>query len=144
MPTKDFQVNGGSAVIRLNSSLYSLDVIYAVSYVLLEKAYIILDGDAKKEILVIIKPRRKDNLKELVNEFYDKLIDYSFYKSQSEKNADIRKQIIERALLTNLSDVSKKNEGEEVYSENYAEDIQGIAIPWEEKYGDKNDNKNRK
>lgn len=129
-----------SIKISLNPSLYPLDVIYAASYVFLDKAYIFLDGDIHKEITVTITPKKdakEDNLK---GEFMNELINYAAYKTQSEKNKDIRDSILQRALITNDpalldedTDVDKLLE--ELDDEEFLDDPEGIAIPWEEKYG---------
>jgi len=132
----------------INSKIYSLDVIYTAAYVFLEKAYLIFDGDPKKEVLVKLTAKRKcswEELEILGKDFFNELINYGFHKKQSEQNKQIKQIILQRALLTNLGDEIKLEEDlneleflkilEEDSGE--IEDPEGIAIPWEEKYGNK-------
>ena len=124
----------GCVLVSINPKIYSLDVIYSAAYILLDKAHIVLDGDPEEEIIAEIRPKGKQDLKGLGMGFNDELLNYSVYKTQSEKNKDIRQVIIQRALLTNGFD----DEASEI------EDPEGIAIPWEDKYGKDNKNKQKK
>lgn len=122
----------GYALVRLNPKLYPLDVIYSASYSFLERAYIILDGDAEKEVVVRIRPKSEgDGLEEVSRAFNDELLKYASYKVFSEANSDIRRKIVERALLTNC--------GCEEAEDDYLEDPLGIAKPWEETHGSEED-----
>ncbi len=67
----------GIQIVHVNPELYSLDVIYSASYVFLDRAFMILDGDPKKEILVKIKSKNKDKNKEIGMEFFNELMNYS-------------------------------------------------------------------
>lgn len=121
------------ALVSVNPKIYFLDVIYSAAYILLDRAHIILDGDPEEEIIAELRPKGKQDLKALAMAFNDELLNYSVYKTQSEKNKDIKQAIIQRALLTN---------GFEDTSE--IEDPEGIAVPWEDKYGKDNKNKQKK
>jgi His-Xaa-Ser system protein HxsD len=118
-------------VVSLNPKMHSLDVIYSAAYVFLDRAYIIIGGNPEKEIIVEMKPKdQKIDLEDLGYEFNNEILNYSVYKTQVKQNEGIRNAIIQRALLTN--DVY--NEGSD---ESYIDDPEGIAVPWEEKYGRK-------
>jgi His-Xaa-Ser system protein HxsD len=135
-------------LISVNSEIYSLDTVYTAAYVFLEKAYIFLDGDLKKEIFIKLTAKKKFNKEELTllgQEFLNELINYGFYKKQSEQNRQIRQILLRKALLTGLDG---ENEQEELFKEfetlecnegdlEEIEDPEGIAIPWEEKYGNR-------
>jgi len=122
-------------LVYINPQIYSLDVIYSAAYVFIDKAYIIIDGNPKKEIKVIIKPKENYDLNQLGMEFNNELLNYAVYKKQSDKNRGIRETIMQRALITNDPSIIDKNLFNEE-TENL-EDIEKIAIPWEEKYGKK-------
>jgi His-Xaa-Ser system protein HxsD len=109
--------------VKINPKIYPLEVIYSATYMLLDKAFIVIDGDPNKEIIIKIKPKNDNKQEDLVNELNNELINYSVYKTQSEKNKDIRQTLIQRALLTNG------------FEDDTIDDPEGIAIPWEEKYG---------
>ena len=116
----------GCALVSINPKIYFLDVIYSAAYVLLDKAHVVLDGDPEEDIIAEIRPKTNQDLKELANSFNEELLNYSVYKTQSEKNKGIREAILQRALLSNGFN-----------SEEEIDDPEGIAIPWEEKYGKK-------
>lgn len=130
----------GCILISINPRIYSLDVIYSAAYVFLDKAYLLLDGDPQKKIVVELRPKEKSksNLEKLGREFNNELLNYATYKEQSERNASIRQAIVQRALLTSemveQAEQTEQDLGEDL---DYLEDPDGIAIPWEEKYGKK-------
>lgn len=150
-------------IVKINSKFYSLDIIYSAAYVFLDKAYILIDGDIKKEIIVELKPKAKRDLETLGNEFNNELLNYATYKVFSEKNKDIRTMIVQRAIITGdpkvldniesiMDDDSLDEETKKLLKELEEEDDdelndpEGIAIPWEEKYGKKSrkiDKKNK-
>ena len=124
-----------ACIINISPKLYPLDVIYSAAYVFIERAYVILDEDSKKNINVFLKPKKEVNLEELGGEFYNELLNYAQYKKQAEKNKIIRETIMQRALITNdPSIIEEENLFDEDIDE-YLDDPEGIAIPWEEKYG---------
>jgi len=120
----------GQLSLQVNATLYPLEAIYSAAYLLLDKAYVILQGDPKTEIIVEIRAKGKDDLEALGNKFNDNLINYAVFKQQTEKNKEIRQTLIQRALLTNGYE-------EDDAIEEYLDDPEEIAVPWEEKYGEK-------
>jgi len=52
-------------VISLNPKIYPLEAIYGACYVFIDRAYLFLDGNPKKEIKVSIRGRQELKLKEL-------------------------------------------------------------------------------
>jgi len=113
--------------LELNPKIYPVDAVFSAAYVLMDRAYIIIDGDPKKTLLVRLRPKEKYSLQKLAHEFNDELLNCSVYKQQSEKNAKLREEILKRALLTNLAPKTDEKE--------YLEDEEEILVPWEEKYG---------
>lgn len=125
----DIQNQENYVILRLNPEIYPLNVIFVSLYAFLDKAYFILDGDKTKEILIkVIKKNLESDLKNICNEFYNELINYSVYHDKSIENKEYRLTLLKRALLTNgfIEDDS-------------IDDPLGISIPWEEKYGGKNE-----
>lgn len=122
-------------VIKLNPKIYSLEAIYGACYVFVDRAYLFLDGDPKKEIQVFIKGKQKmfrKKLEVLVGEFENELLNYALREKIAKNNRKIREYIIGKALYYDTSEIlgedeSKLNELED--------DPLGIAIPWEKKYG---------
>ena len=125
----------GFALVRLNPKVYPIDVVYSASYSFLEKAYIILDGDAENEIVVRVRPKaRAESVEAVARAFNNELLKYAAYKVSSEAGRGIRWMIVEKALSTNCG----CNAG---YDEVSLDDPLGIATPWEETHGKDKDAK---
>jgi len=118
----------GYALVSVNSKLYALDVVYSAGYSLLDKVYVMLDGDPEKEILVRLRPKGEGgSLEQLGRDFNNELLKYATYKVYSEQNKDIRWMIVEKSLQTNCGCADSDDGG----SENFQEDPLGITKPWE-------------
>ncbi|MEM4598483.1 MAG: hypothetical protein QW400_02230 [Candidatus Diapherotrites archaeon] len=137
------------AIVNVNPKVFPLEVVYAACYVLMDKAYFILDGDPQKEIKVFIKPKEekasKKQLESLALKLHDELINYATYAVQAARNQPIREAIIRRALATNLSEaeyceecaseeksrLDEKAEKIKMPDEDlFIDDPEGIARPW--------------
>ena len=92
----------GYAFFSINPKIYSIDVVYTAAYVMIDRGFVILDGDPKKNIKVEIRKKEPHHdLKKLVMSFNEELLTYAAYKVQSEKNKKIREMLLQRVLLTN-------------------------------------------
>ena len=148
----DLKEKDAAVVIKINSKIYPLHTVYSASYVFLDRCYIMLDGDPEKEILVELRLKKDSNLElgVLAREFFNELLNYAFYEEQSRKNAPLRNTLLRAALLSNIgvqefeSEEEKCNEDledadwseiEDLEDEEF-EDPEGVAVPWEEKYGE--------
>ena len=110
--------------VRLNPRVYSLDAVFSAAYVLMERAYIIVDEDESKRLVVTLRPKSGQESRAIASDFNDELISYSVYLRQCKKSGRLREEMLKRALLTNLA---QENEQE-------IEDPEEILVPWEEKY----------
>jgi len=128
----------GSATLKINPKIYALEIIYSAAYMFLDRAYIIIDGDPEKEFEIEIIPKSKDeDIKKLVLEFNNELINYSVYAVQAARTSAIRNAIVQRALGV-LEESAEEGyeeceEGgyeEEISDEEALEDPLGIAKPW--------------
>lgn len=129
-------------LVSINPKIYSLDVVYSASYVFLDKNYVFLDGDPEKMITVELKPKERYNLEKLGGEFNNELLKYADYKKRSIETKQVREMIIQRALFTNDPSIIEEADPEkEIDADEEVEDPEGIAIPWEEKYGKKSNKK---
>jgi His-Xaa-Ser system protein HxsD len=123
------------AVIFVNLSIYPLEAVYGAAYVLLDKAYIFLEEGPKNQIVVSIKGKeemKEKDLKGLVGEFHNELLNCALRNKISKDNQKIREYVVARALM---SLEGRKEEPRMVKKEVWQKDTLGIAIPWEEKYG---------
>jgi len=141
-------MDGGIRIVKdavflsVNPKVYSLETVYSAAYIFLDRAYIVLDGDPKKKVIVKLIPKTKENLKTMGLEFFNELVNYSDYQRRAEQTRKIRETLIQRALITNdPSTLQVSDEFDEeiecLDDEEFLEDPEGIAIPWEEKYGSK-------
>jgi len=137
-------ITDNSVIISVNPNLYALETIYSASYVFLDRAYILLNGDPKKEIIIQLQPKEQEDLKKLGGEFLNELINYGDYKKRAEQTKEIREMLLQRAIITNDPSTIQDNEEFkaiidelEIDSKNCPTNPKEIAIPWEEKYEDK-------
>jgi His-Xaa-Ser system protein HxsD len=143
---KKITIEGNSAIISVKPKIHNLDVVYSAAYTFLDRAYILLDGDPDKEIIVTMKPKGKEDPEKLGLEFNNELLNYSHYKSKVKDLGEIRQAILQRSLLIfEKKDEEKKEEIDDFELDekdmDFLDDPEGIAIPWEEKYGKKSKGK---
>lgn len=138
------EVNGGTIVISVNPKLYPLEAVYSAAYVFMDRAYIVLDGDPEKEIIVRMKPKQGCSLENLGNEFNNELLNYADYLTRAKETKKLREMFLQRAILSNDPQViGQQNNGgiepekEEIPEVAFLRDPESIAVPWEEKYGKK-------
>ncbi len=95
----------GYVVVSVNPKIYSLPVVYAAAYVMIDRAYVILDGEPNEEILVKLRPKQSGyDLEKLGREMNEELLNYSVYMVQSVQNKEIRDAIMKRAMETHEGD----------------------------------------
>lgn len=126
------------AIFYLDEKVYPLEAIYGASYVFIDKAYLFLDSNGSK-IEVALSPKQKvsaDELKAFAGDFLNELLNYALRVGISAENRKIRQYVVERALFSaaNVEPCDCETKPVEIGfdSEN---DPLGIAVPWEEKYG---------
>ena len=81
--------------INLDKGIYTLDVIYSAAYSLTDEAYFLFD-ESGKDYLVMIYPKQEGEIKVM---FLDALLKYLNHSKRVESTKDIRKMILQRALL---------------------------------------------
>jgi His-Xaa-Ser system protein HxsD len=152
----NFHIKDNQITLAVNPKLYPLEAVYSAAYVFMDRAYIVLDGDPKKEILVRMKIKeefKSMSLGELGNEFNNELLNYADYLTRAKETKKIREMFLQRAIITNDPETAEEiiAEGgedlggaedvdlDELDEEDFLDDPEGIAIPWEEKYGKKDE-----
>jgi len=121
--------------ILLNPKLYPLEAIYSACYVFIDRAYLFLDGDPKKEVKVFIKGKGNltpKKLEALAGEFENELLNCALRAAIAKNTKKVRETIVERALFSALPHEEASQDEEQI-----EDDPLGIAVPWEEKYGKK-------
>lgn len=135
---KMFELTEKEGVIYLNPQIYPLEIIYKAAYVMLEKAFIMLDSDGERIKVVINKKKDDQNVKLLIEEFNEELLNYSVYKIQNEKNKIIRELILQKVMIANdpayqsafnrtVAGMQEKKAG--------VNDTKGILKRWEDRDG---------
>ena len=127
----EFDEKENSVVVSINPKIYSLEVVYSACYSMIDKNYVIIGGDPKKEILVELRSKENKNLEIIGRDFNNELVNYAVYLMQSERNKTEKEILMKRALQTNTQNTN-------THSENIigsaVKDTQNIAVPWQ---GDK-------
>lgn len=115
---------------------YNLEALYETAYSFLDKAYIHFDEKKKNKIEVFLNPKKSINQKrmeEMKNDFMNELLNYTVRVNLSKKNKKIRELIIGEALVSAIGIDSNNKDEDDI---KYEDDPLGIAIPWEDKYGE--------
>ncbi|XOA42781.1 MAG: His-Xaa-Ser system protein HxsD [Candidatus Nealsonbacteria bacterium] len=138
MPKLKINKSENKIIVSVNPKLYPFQALYGAAYVFLDRAYVYLDGDPKKEIHIHLKGKKKltkKEIKTLADEFLNELLNYSLRYHISKDNRKIREYIVGAALIGASGEDTKKLIQSD--KKDWQKDPLGIAIPWEEKYGKK-------
>jgi His-Xaa-Ser system protein HxsD len=124
--------------LKINSRVYPPEAVYSTCYVFIDRAYLFLDGEPKKEIRVTMKGKKnlsKKQLESMAGEFSNELLSAALRINLARHNKKMRQRIVERALVSAIEEDNLSG------ATGYAKDPLGIAVPWEEKYGKKSTDK---
>ena len=86
------------ALVSVNPKIYPIAVIFSASYMLMDKAFVVLDGSPETQIVVSLRPRARESLQELARLFNDELINYTVNNAESRKTERLRDEIIKQAF----------------------------------------------
>ena len=147
--SSNIEIKDNQITVIVNPKIYPLETVYSAAYVFMDRAYIVLDGDPEKEILVKMKLKEEGSLENMGNEFNNELLNYADYLSRAKETKKLREMFLQRAIITNDVSITEPDFEDDTDFEDldsdedeYLEDPEGIAIPWEEKYG-KDENKTK-
>lgn len=139
----------GVALLALDKGLYPVEVVYGAAYVLIDRAYVLLDRDESGRTLVRIERKPDDRegregrkgggpdvereLRELAGELSNELLSQALRRKITKQNQSILEAIVTQAMagatgaaLGGLSDADDDLD--------FLDDPLGIAVPWEEKF----------
>ncbi len=106
-----------TVTVRVNTKVFPVDLVYEAAYLVLDRAYVVLDGDPEKEVFAILSPRTfKGELPELGRIFFDELVAAAFNAVQFMKSRELREALMESLGVS-------------------SDDEEDIATLWEEKFG---------
>ena len=125
--------------VNVDLNIYPLEAIYGAAYVFVDKVYIFLDSLAEGKVEITFRSKDENEveaLEKIEGEFMNELLNYTLRLKLSESNKKIREYVVEQALFSALGreEGILKNEDEKF---EFEDDPLGIAIPWEDKYGNK-------
>lgn len=129
-----------SARVVVDERVFPRPVSLAAAYRFIDRCYLRLERMPRRQLLILLKGKQRLPRKELValaQEFENELLHQLMRHQVSEKTAALREVIVGRALWSAepvRPQAGAKNAPEE--NLDYLEDPLGIAIPWEEKYGE--------
>jgi His-Xaa-Ser system protein HxsD len=104
----NIRINEDYAVFLVNPKIYPIEQVYNAAYIMIDKAFIVLDGDPTKEILIEIRKKKEgQELKDLVREFNEELLNYSVQRNRSEDALRFRNAILQTAFLSNPENDNK-------------------------------------
>jgi len=137
--------------LQLDEKIYPRQVVVAAAYLFLDRCYVRLDRAPKRQVQVRLKGKKKlaqARLKELAHEFENELLHQLIRHKVAEQTEQLREVIVGRALLSaepigeeQPADLEASPEDGAAFEQpaedlDYLDDPLGIAVPWEEKYGE--------
>lgn len=137
-----FSISGDQISFDVDESLYSLEAIYGACYLFIDRCFVFLSRPKAGEVKVQLTARQPDtatDLDRLAGEFTNELLSQATRLRLSQATARIREYYTAAALRTATAAPSVDDLLAELESEDLLEDPLEIMVPWEEKYGAKQD-----
>ncbi len=85
-------------LVSVNPKVYSLNVIFSASYLMIDQAFVVVDGDPQTEIVVSLRPRAGQKLETIARNFNDQLLNYAVNTAESKKTEKLRAELIKDAF----------------------------------------------
>lgn len=127
------------ASVQVDEKVFPRDVVVASAYMFLDRCYIRLERAPRRRILVRIKGKKKlskNQLANLADEFENELLHQLIRRQVAERTDGLREVVVGRALFSAEPGDEESAEAGPQDDMDYLDDPLGIAVPWEEKYGD--------
>lgn len=86
------------ALVSVNPKIYPLNVVFSASYLMMDRAFVVIDGNPETEIVVSLRPRNNEKPEGLARQFNDELLNYAVNDCESRKTATLRDEIIKQAF----------------------------------------------
>lgn len=137
----EFSVDGG---------FYPVDVVMAAAYVFTERCYVLLDPSADGRVKVSLSAKAgvaADALSAIAGEFQNELLAQALRRRVADRHEKVREFIVARALFGAAPTLEARTPPDDARlgidpkfvpagDDDFLDDPLGIAVPWEEKYGD--------
>jgi len=141
----NYEVENNAICFKVERKIYPMEVIFGACYNFIDRCYVFLDKGEKETIRVSLKGKQElaeADLEALAGEFHNELLTQSLRKKINKQNKKVREFIVSRALYSvepyEEQEIAEPEEalGEE---EDFLDDPLQIAVPWDEKYGKKDE-----
>lgn len=130
-------VEADRVTVTLDRTLYPLDAVYGAAYVFIDRCYVLLDAPAPERLQVELRgrsPLSESELRALAGEFGNELLTQVWRQQTVQNNRLVIETITAKALSGALG-TSSLDGFQERFDADAFDDPLGIAVPWEEKYG---------
>ena len=96
----NFELNKkqNTVLVSVNPKVYPLSVIFSASYLMMDQAFVVVDGDSETEIVVSLRPRTGQELESIARNFNDQLLNYAVNNAESKKTEKLRDELIKDAF----------------------------------------------
>lgn len=126
--------NEGNVALRVDSTLYPLEAVYAAAYVFIDRCYVFLDRTEENRIRVSLTPKKGELDENVVGEFANELLSCS-WRAQIARDSRATIEAVTAQALSGARGAPSLEELEAFdFSDEAFEDPLGIAMSWEEKY----------
>ncbi|MEX1366599.1 MAG: hypothetical protein AB1Z98_25970 [Nannocystaceae bacterium] len=131
----------GSAVVQLDASLYPLPAIYAATYVLIDRAYVLLDRPAEDRVRVTLMHKHgsgqatAEDLWTLVGELANEVLACAFRHQLTQDNRVTVETVTMQAMAGAMGAPSLDDLADFDFTDDALDDPLGIAQSWEERHG---------
>jgi len=94
-------------LVSVNPKVYPLEVVFSSAYMMMDQAFVVIDGNPETEIVVSLRPRSSQSLSQLARSFNDELLNYAVNFSQAKKTEKLRESLIKQAFAGHSRDAEK-------------------------------------
>lgn len=129
--------------LAVDEKVFPRAVSVAAAYRFLDRCYVRLERSGRGKLSIFLKGKRKlakARLDDLAGEFDNELLHQLMRHQVAERTDTLREVLVGRALLSAEPVEGFALDGQNEQSMDtdldYLDDPLGIAVPWEEKYGD--------
>lgn len=140
---------GNSVEVTLDEAVFPRPVGLAAAYRFIDRCYVLVETKPGKRLSVRLEgkePLAAAARTALAGEFRNELLHQLVRHQVAERTDSLRAAIVGRALLSADETLAAEAAAPAAASDplDFQDDPLGIAVPWEEKYGDKREGKSKK
>ena len=138
-----FDADTNTAILSLDAGIYPIDTVYGAAYALIDRAFILLDKEARatgKGSRFIVRLRGKKPLDQaaveaLSGEFGNELLSQALRRKVVKQNNKLIEEIVTQAIAgATGASLPQDFVDDDEDDLDFLDDPLGIAVPWEEKF----------